>query len=409
MKGIILFADNNVLEAGTFENNLFNQLKKSTNDYVILPICSVEELEETLKNVSTFKALILDWNFEIDSIDKDEEAELGLELPIVTPEELLLNNEIYSLVYIYSQNKIPSDIEGKLKTKFGQKVSFKSKDFGNDVVSDASSILQDVQEFENTNKHMGIPLLWSQAINKSVQEIFVELEHADPNWIKEIRDTAQNDGGDSTSEVIEIFHHILNESLIQDKELREALNNYDSNKETTSEEYTAKLYRRILYSKIHNDTPIMTGDIFKFSENEYGILITPECEVMRRLSDSLEFLIFNQNSFNSFLMSAKSYNRGIDEYTPRRAKSLNNIFNNEDISKHILPSFPFNPNVFNESAVIDFKTAFVIRNNNEFSKKRTEYKLNAPYIHQLRQRYVAFFGKYGVPSIPDSVRGHNLK
>ena len=31
----------------------------------------------------------------------------------------------------------------------------------------------------------------------------------------------------------------------------------------------------------------------------------------------------------------------------------------------------------------------------EFENKRIGYKLNSPYIHQLRQRFIAFYGKYG--------------
>ena len=58
MKGVILFADNKILEANTFENKLFERLNAST-EYVVFPINSVDALEETLKNVSP-KSLIYD-------------------------------------------------------------------------------------------------------------------------------------------------------------------------------------------------------------------------------------------------------------------------------------------------------------------------------------------------------------
>ena len=50
-----------------------------------------------------------------------------------------------------------------------------------------------------------------------------------------------------------------------------------------------------------------------------------------------------------------------------------------------------------------------IKTKDECCPKRTLYKLNAPYIHQLRQRYIAFFGKYGVPAIPFGLRDFNLR
>ena len=43
---------------------------------------------------------------------------------------------------------------------------------------------------------------------------------------------------------------------------------------------------------------------------------------------------------------------------------------------------------------------------NNLLNKRYAYKLNSPYIHQLRQRYIAYIGRYGVPALPNSVRSH---
>ncbi len=54
---------------------------------------------------------------------------------------------------------------------------------------------------------------------------------------------------------------------------------------------------------------------------------------------------------------------------------------------------------------------------NAFVEKFADYKSEAfiefhthkcMYIHQLRQRFIAFFGKIGVPAIPSSLRYFNL-
>ena len=229
MNGVILFADNNVFEQGCFENNLFVKLKNA-NEYVVLPISSLEALDEALKNVSTFKALILDWNFSRDQIDDIS----GLSLPGATPEGLLLDANIYSLVYIYSQSDLPGQIKANLQAKFGGKICFKRKGRQEGIEADVKSIMDDISKFENSNKQMEIPLVWSQAINQSVRDIFVEFEQANPNWIKEILDTAKSDGAEPTSEVIDVFHHILNESLVQNKSLREGLNEYQCDGGTSS-------------------------------------------------------------------------------------------------------------------------------------------------------------------------------
>ena len=78
MDGVVVFADNKVLEVDSFENQLFNKLKEESS-YSVLPICCIQDLESTIKAISTFKAIILDWNFENNNAE-DEELE-GVVLP----------------------------------------------------------------------------------------------------------------------------------------------------------------------------------------------------------------------------------------------------------------------------------------------------------------------------------------
>lgn len=410
MNGVILYADDDVLNIKSFENKLFSKFNNQ-QDYSVLPITNIRDLETTVKSVSTIRALLLDWEFKK---PKDDDLE-GIEIPNKneTPFEFLKTNRIYSLIYIYSREKIPAEVQKVLKDFHGEnRVFFKLKSSGADENSEYQKITKGIADFEQKNKHMEIPFLWSQSINQSVQSIFSELESADPNWIKEIRDTSRKDGGEPTSEVIDIFHNLVSESLIQDKKLRNALDSYDNNVNmNTSAENTAKLYQRIFYTKITEESPIMTGDIFKFTDNEYGILITPECEIGKRKDSQLEFLIIKKEDFDKFLKEVHSFERTNDNYnnlSNGKKEKLRKIFNNDSLSIQILPSFPFNENKFNQAAYIIFKTAFSIKNKVEFDGKRTSFKLNSPYIHQLRQRFVAFFGRYGVPAIPDSLRHYSL-
>ena len=67
MTGVILFADNKVFESNSFENLLFVKLA-AEDTLTVLPICSLPDLELTIKTISTCRALILDWNFDRDNI-----------------------------------------------------------------------------------------------------------------------------------------------------------------------------------------------------------------------------------------------------------------------------------------------------------------------------------------------------
>ena len=408
MNGVVLFADNRIFSTGR-EKELFKLFLNDSN-FSVLPIDNLDCLESTIKSASTFRACIIDWDFVNQDMDDDDFA--GVFLPQRTPMSLLMENTLYTLVYIYSEKDLPENDRADLQKKYGNKVHFRTK--CDDVKSEYNTITNEIRSFESNNAHMIIPFMWSQAINQSAQTIFSELEDANSFWIKEIRETATNDGGEATSEVIDVFNNLLNEDLIQNKTLRSLLDSFDYNENERKEENTAKLYRRIYYSNIVEGCPIMTGDIFKFDEDNYGILITPECEIADSNKEK-------EKEFYDFLMISKTASL---EYQGEKQKSFSKnensansakgIFNNGVISRHVLISFPFEEESYNQIGLIVFNTALRTKpkiGDNEMPiwAFRTKYKLNAPYIHQLRQRFVSYFGKYGVPAIPDSLREYNLK
>ena len=195
--------------------------------------------------------------------------------------------------------------------------------------------------------------------------------------------------------------------------MRNLLDAFDCNDENRQEDNTARLYRRIYYSKIVDGTPIMTGDIFKFDEDTYGILITPECEIADKNKEKekeyYDFLIISKKASLKY-QEDKQKMFSKDANGARNAKE---IFNNGVISRHVLISFPFEDGLCNQIGLVDFNTALrtmpkIGNNKTSIMNIRTNFKLNVPYIHQLRQRFVSYFGKYGVPAIPDSLRDYNL-
>jgi hypothetical protein len=390
MEGVILFADDHVFHPGRMENALFQKFN-SEGKFSILPIDNLSILEKTVSSVSTYRAIILDWNFKQDS------GEEGVSIPDATPFKFLKSNKIFSLVYVYSQAAISSEEKAELEGLYPNKIFFATKETDKSIDVEHKKISEGIEGFEKANQHLTTPFIWSQAINTSVQTIFNELESADPNWIKEIYSTAKADGSEPNTEVIGVFQNLLNESIIQNGSLTKSLAASAALADVPvadKEESSAKLYNRVYYTQLLKDAPIMTGDIFKFSDDEFAILITPECDVNAKKETTLEFLKFSKAASATFIT---------------RKKKDDELFNNKVQSRHILPSFPFVAKSYNLSAFIDFETAFVVKAKSEFENKRSDYKLNSPYIFQLRQRYLAYIGRVGVPAIPPSLKAFNLK
>lgn len=407
MNGVVIFADNKIFSREK-ENQLFERFRQDA-DFSVLPIDNLSCLESTVKSTSTFRACIIDWDFE--NVNLEDEDFIGVQLPQRTPMSILMENPLYTLLYIYSERDLPNDERTQLERKFGDKIHFKIKQ--EDVDSEYRVIKTDIHNFEEQNTHMNIPFNWSQAINQSSQKIFRELESANSFWIKEVRDTAIEDGGEPITEVIDLFNNLLSEELVQNESLRTSLDNINGDGGNEVPENTAKLYQRIYYSQLTEHAPIMTGDIFHFADDSWGVLITPECEISNRISQSLEldFLTFNLSDVNDYLKKSSTFDRLKEAYLTfkdSRKEKLRKIFNNDSFSCHILPSFPSQRNIYNQLIVINFKNAYKTKSHGEYTNMRSNYKLNAPYIHQLRQRFIAFFGKIGVPAIPSSLRDYNL-
>lgn len=407
MNGIVIFADNKIFSPEK-ENRLFERFRQD-NDFSVLPIDNLSCLESTVKSTSTFRACIIDWDFE--NVDIADEDFIGVQHPQRTPMSILMDNPLYTLLYIYSERDIPDNERAQLEQKFGNKIHFKIKQ--EDVDSEYRIIKTDIHNFEEQNTHMNIPYNWSQAINQSAQKIFRELESASSFWTKEVRDTAIEDGGEPITEIIDLFNNLLSEELVQNESLRASLDNINGDGGNEVPENTAKLYQRIYYSQLTEQAPIMTGDIFHFADDSWGVLITPECEVTKRTSQSLEldFLTFRLSDVNDYLQKSNTFDRIKEAYLTfkeSRKEKLRKIFNNEVFSSHVLPSFPSQRDIYNQLIVINFKNAYKTKSHDEYANMRSNYKLNSPYIHQLRQRFIAFFGKIGVPAIPISLRDFNL-
>lgn len=447
MEGIILFADDHIHNEGN-EKLLFEALYK---DLPVLGVDSLDLAKQSIQSIGSFSALILDWQFSNEAEDDfaDVADELGIKggvQPSTSAKEdatlkFLEENDFYSLIYIYSE----TDVEEKhpsLKEKYGNRIKFKQKTNISNTAKEKEQILKDIRDWDLKNQNLSIPIQWNKAINQKVQKIFYELSAADSNWVRDLYKTADEDGVEPSIEVINLFQCLLSEKIIQDAGLKNKIKVIATdgrNKNLTDSKSYAKLFRRFFYAEVFEQDPIMTGDIFNFGEGEFGVLITPECDIRHIIGSdkhSFEFLTFTKTSFKKTAFNLKIDFKlkqlhtkikealKLDQGLQRGQKQaisleINNQLANQELklqlqaftqtnSKlHVLPSFKFGEDEY-LPVMIDFRLNRISLKRNEIDPNKRVCKLNSPYIQDLRQRHLAYIGRIGVPSLPEPIRRLNL-
>lgn len=401
MEGIILFADDDIFQ-DSFEKKLFEFLKQNSN-YPILPINNLIDFERTLKSISTYRAILLDWEF----VTNQEGGEQKREYPL----DILQNYSIYSLIFIYSKTPVGPETQAKLKNKYGSKIEFLSKvKDDNEVRAEGEKLFAILEKFQAENSHMSVPFTWSQSINKSVWNIFSELEKADKFWIKDLYYSSfmfDKNGVpldpppvDPNIQVINLFQNLLAEQLIQDTHLQGSIESFakENLKNISNDKSLQDLYKRLYYTATLETDTVMTGDIYEISEDNFGIVISPECDMntLIKKDKEVEMLCFHNDDFKKNIKSILNIG---DE-----ADKISRAYNQEHPRIHLLPVFPTKDETI--TALIDFR--FCLQHHKgsflEGNKKLRHFKINSPYIQQLRQRYLSYNGRVGVPSIPSSLR-----
>ncbi|HKO43796.1 MAG TPA: hypothetical protein VJU84_11020 [Pyrinomonadaceae bacterium] len=434
MDGVILFVDDKIdtyrVEDDeikrSLENELFDELRKN---YPVLGVRNLDLAQEAIRSIGSFKAIILDWVFD----NKESLLEAGEDRKLVRGVdvsrdgadtlEFLKNNEFYSLIYVFSNEEVNKRFGRELRKKFQRRIKFRKKGKSK---HQAEKIAKDISAWNEQNQNLKIPNIWTKTINQSVQKIFLELANADEDWIRELGKTAKDDGVGAEIFIIEILQYLLAESLIQDTILIDSIRKQIESERPPNavqpqadDKSVARLFRRIFYTKLDEGAPVMTGDICKLRRDKYGIIVTPECDikdVVKDPSKTFELLTFSKDSFDSFLLlqmndnyEKRLYQQWKDTNKGReKLKKLRTRFNNGESKYHILPSFPFASKVLNDSVAIDL-SAGCERFSHKAIKNSRSFKLNAPFIQQLRQRYISHLGRVGTPSLPQGLRNLNLQ
>lgn len=415
MDGVIIIADDE-LNSLEFMREIYYGLVKY-NKYPVLGIDNLDLTMTSILSINNIKALIIDYNFKEKSDDE--------QLPDIERKasEILENKKLhlFTLIYVYSQEELENTVFGEaLKERFGENsVRFRLKS-SDDRTSknEYESIIADIEKWETEHKHLEVPSIWNRSLGQAVQNIFHSLDKADPLWIKDLYFSSffmdkkgipiQPPPVDPNVQVINLFQNILAEHLIQNMELRESIEKYSNEnfKNATKDNEIVNLYHHLFYTKTNLTDAIMTGDIFDLGDNSYGVIISPECDMLTLISKdkSIEILVFQEDAF-----------KGIDKLlnirpTEKREEIINRAYNQETPRFHLLPHFNTKNNR-KITALIDFRFSLTIINGFKLKEDlaNRRVKINSPYIQQLRQRYLAYIGRVGVPSIPQSLRIHNLK
>lgn len=410
MDGVILFADDKVLESGTPENRLYLRLAKR---FPVLAAETIELADRAIKSIGTFSAIILDWEFK---------REIGGIPLIQNPNSLLDTSDFYSLIYVFSNLTIPPSTRRRLKRKFGRRIVFKRKTSIQNPTQNLrrnyNRIRDDISNWQIANPTEIIPQNWSNSINQSSQYIFSKLSKADPNWIIELHKSS-GDAVNPEIQVITLLQSLLLEKICTNQELVKSIKDLIASPPANiTNAGVAELFQKIYYSDLRDQdfssVPIMTGDIFTLSSKNsaYGIVVTPECDirkVVKNNSETFQILKFRKPDFKDYVW--KMYNtQNAANYilNSEKRKDVAGWFNQPNEKLFFLPSLPFKRKEYDHPAVIDFSNSLAHLSYSQIKQKNRICKLNTPFIQQLRQKYLSYIGRVGVPTVPNALRSLNL-
>ena len=442
MEGVILFADDKILSYSTTENSQSpeNKLYKLlAENNPVLGLKDRDQIQKTINSVGVFTAIILDWQYDdedILSLEEEDDETVKLVQSGAGKEdktyELLMRNEFYSLIYIYSSaiGEIEAKYGETLRAKFKGRIVFRDKLNLANTQAEATQIIEAINSWKQANKVLDIPISWSYSINKSVQSIFSKLNQVDPFWMNELYKTAMVDGVTPSIEVINMFQNILSEKVIRDKSLQDKIDVIGSTgAELNDPIHYAELMRILYYAKSHQNDPIMTGDMFRYpNTDDYCIILTPECDLRHIAKEpairSYEILKFSKGDFKKVNFKLKAVIKAkpiidkaesfklctfttpqkteISQELNRQIEEANTFLRIEAFTQtnpryHLLPCFEFEPNNFSGVAVIDFRFALSVEPGTSMLVENRIGRLNTPYIQEIRQRFLSYKGRVGVP------------
>ncbi|KAB2909129.1 MAG: hypothetical protein LC102_01535 [Ignavibacteriales bacterium] len=402
MEGVILFVDDKVFDQKSEEHKLFNELKKST-EYFVIPVDSIQRFEVLLDSLASPVAIILDWQFDRKFAQDDNELSQN-EGNLIEPGELTVENtlrgkDIYSLIYIYSQEGISDEIKKEFTAKFGDRIRFERKP--KNQIEESKKIFKGIKKLANKNKALKVPRNYLNALIRTMNKELNFLDGNDTNWIDYFAYVNKLDLLEPAVGVISVLNRLVAEKIKNDGPLLKAMKKQikkDFTKEKIKKfddravERLSQLVKNLLYSNPPKNDKLFTGDIFRLN-GSYHIVITPECDIRHFYTNEQE----KQIEIECLLIIEKEI----------KLENQAHLY-----FEFILPWENYNSKPclacdFRRGTIFFKREALFYKNNR--SKITRVARLQPPYIHNLLDSYHASRSRIGTPSITPEIRARFKK
>ncbi|MDO8747992.1 MAG: hypothetical protein Q7J72_02620 [Candidatus Omnitrophota bacterium] len=398
LKGVAVVIDNGIGE----EENI-NKIIAKIRDRGI-PTSEFKTLDSAKKCVHNFLAvnfIILDWKMTSVTADAPIGVQVGQVLDADTKQKNIdfiknLKNYCFAPIFIFT-NEVQADIESDILAKLreaGLYFDQEGKDYiyvrnKNDILQN-DKLFTEIDQWINKTPSIYILKAWDKEFHQAKNEIFWDLYNkSNGSWPKVLWDHYEKEE--------EVPHVCINEVIFQLILSKVSLQGIEKEKVTKlSKDPDLKevkdIFKRVMFQdgelcsgKLDGVRP---GDIFKDGD-KYFLNIRPECDTVQgRSGCDIIYLICGSKVPDTELKNLQNSQYGRSGLIPR-------------INEEFLWLL--------DDGIVKFSfKEFEIRKFSELKDKRF-CRLLSPYITNIQQRFSSFFGRFGIPRLPESVEKDILK
>lgn len=376
-KGIGVIIDNNINNANSTDRIL--KIKRYL-DNKHFPILTYETLpsDEEIQCLHSVSFIILDWNLSGNDI--------GVAIPEVTINDNIdflnkLKKISYAPVFIFTNEDTDSIInilkDNELYHDEFNHIFVKNKE----SIKTGKSLFSCINQWLNKTPSVYVMKEWENTINTAKTQLYYDLYEISPFWPITMYKTYKNDFGTETnSGIVDLINRNLTARCSSIEFDSTILN---KRRTTVKKEELRKLLEYERFIKGLPDYPCM-GDVYKEQEGEdyiYYINIRPDCDIIRDDNPQL-YLI------KGTILDETQINKEDSEYRFDKGAFI-------EKAVHSILSF------IDGGKIIEFKfKKYKIEKWKKYKNKRIG-RLLPPYITRIKNQYVAFLNRQGIPSIPD--------
>ena len=377
-KGIGVIIDNNINNANSTDRIL--KIKRYLENKHF-PILTYESLpsDEEIQCLHSVSFIILDWNLSgndigvaipEETINDNIDFLNRLKKISYAPDFIFTNEDTDSIINILKDNELYHDEFNHIFVK--NKESIKS----------GKSLFSCINQWLNKTPSVYVMKEWENKINTAKTQLYYDLYGISPFWPITMYKTYKNDFGTETnSGIVDLINRNLT-ARCSSIELDSTILN--KRKTTVKKEGLRKLLEYDRFIKGLPDYPCM-GDVFKEQDGEdyiYYINIRPDCDIIRDDNPQL-YLI------KGTILDETQINKEDSEYRFDKGSFIEKV-------THSILSF------IDDGKIVEFKFRnFKVINWKKMKGKRIG-RLLPPYVTRIKNQYVAFLNRQGIPSIPDN-------